>query len=367
MSTRKADTADLLNPYRFGSLLLANRIVMAPLTRSRASSGDVPNQINAQYYAQRASAGLIISEATQISPQGKGYAFTPGMYSEEQIEGWKLVTNAVHRKGGLIFAQLWHVGRISHPDLQLNQELPVAPSALRPAGMAFTEGGFQPFVTPRALETHELAGIVAQYVHAARCAQRAGFDGIELHAANGYLLAQFLCDKTNQRTDEYGGPIEQRARLLLEVLTALTTVWPADRIGVRLSPVSHANDMDDSNPMADYSYVVKQLNQFDLAYLHCVEGETIGPRTIPEGFSFSVLRALFNGTYMANNGYDLDLAVEARQEDRADLICFGRPFIANPDLVARFRSGLALEPEAAKSTWYGGGAKGYTDWPIKTA
>jgi N-ethylmaleimide reductase len=365
MTTQEQDTADLLKPYSLGDLVLANRIVMAPLTRSRAGLGDVPGLLNAQYYAQRATAGLIISEATQISPQGKGYAFTPGMYSEQQVEGWKKVTDAVHREGGLIFAQLWHVGRISHPDLQINNQLPVAPSALRPAGKAFTETGFKDFVTPRALETDELASIVEQYVHAARCAKQAGFDGIELHAANGYLIAQFLCDKTNQRVDAYGGTIENRARLLFEVLSGLASVWPTQRIGLRLSPVSHANDIDDSNPMALYSYVVKHLNQFELAYLHCVEGETIGPRSIPEGFSFSVLRALFNGAYMANNGYDLELAVHARKEDKADLICFGRPFIANPDLAARFRSGLALEPEAAKETWYGGGAKGYTDWPAK--
>jgi N-ethylmaleimide reductase len=361
---QKQDVADLLKPYRLGPLTLENRIVMAPLTRSRAGRGDVQGLMHAQYYAQRASAGLIISEATQISPQGKGYAFTPGMYSQEQVEGWKKVTDAVHRKGGHIFAQLWHVGRISHPDLQENNQLPVAPSAIKPNGKAYTATGFKDFMRPRALENYELSGIVEQYIHAARCAQQAGFDGIELHAANGYLIAQFLCDKSNRRMDEYGGSIENRTRLLLEVLVGITSVWPANRVGVRLSPVSHANDIDDSNPMALYSYVVKQLNQFGLAYLHFVEGETIGPRTIPEGFSFAVLRSLFNGTYMANNGYDLLSAVRARHEDSADLICFGRPFIANPDLVERFRYGCELAPEAPRETWYGGDKHGYTDWPL---
>jgi N-ethylmaleimide reductase len=358
------DTADLLKPFRLGSLTLTNRVVMAPLTRSRAGRGDVQGLINAQYYAQRASAGLIISEATQISQQGKGYAFTPGIYNEQQVDGWRLVSNAVHRKEGHIFAQLWHVGRISHPDLQKNNQPPVAPSAIRPVGKAFTATGFKDFVKPRALETGEISEVVEQYIHAARCALQAGFDGIEIHAANGYLIAQFLCDKTNQRLDQYGGSIENRSRFLLEVIKGVLSVWPANRVGVRLSPVSHANDIEDSNPMALYSYVIKQMNQFNLAYIHCVEGETIGPRIIPEGFSFAILRSLFNGFYMANNGYDLAMAVQARHEDRADLICFGRPFIANPDLVERFKLGKSLTSEAAKENWYGGQEKGYTDWPI---
>lgn len=363
MAGTTKDDSDLFKPVRLGSLSLANRIIMAPLTRSRAGAGDVQGVMNAQYYNQRASAGLIISEATQISQQGKGYAFTPGIYTEEQIAGWKLSTDAVHANNGLIFAQLWHVGRISHPDLQKDHQLPVAPSAIKPMGKAFTATGFKDFVCPRALSLDEIPGIVAQYVHAAQCAKKAGFDGIEIHAANGYLLAQFLCDKTNQRTDNYGGIIQNRARLLLEVVEAVTHVWPADRVAVRLSPVSHANDIDDSNPMATYSYVIKQLNQFKLAYLHCVEGETMGPRTIPEGFSFATLRALYEGTYMANNGYDLAMALKAREELTADLICFGRPFIANPDLVHRLQTGAELAV-APKETWYGGGAEGYTDWPM---
>lgn len=365
MTLANRNTADLFKPMRLGSLTLANRIVMAPLTRSRASKGDVQGLMNAQYYAQRATAGLIISEATQISQQGKGYAFTPGIYNEQQVAGWKLSTDAVHAKNGVIFAQLWHVGRISHPDLQIDHQLPVAPSAIQPIGKAFTETGFKDFVRPRALDSNELPDIVAQYVHAAKCAKQAGFDGIEIHAANGYLLAQFLSDKTNKRVDNYGGSIENRARLLLEVVEALTAIWPADRIGIRLSPVTHSNDIDDSHPMAVYTYVVKQLNHFGIAYIHYVEGETMGSRTIPEGFSFAVLRALFNGAYMANNSYDLDLAIKARQEDLADLICFGRPFIANPDLIERLKTGVALA-QAPKEAWYGGGAEGYTDWPTAT-
>lgn len=363
MSLFAQQDSDLFQAVSLGSLTLANRIVMAPLTRSRAGKGDVQGVMNAEYYAQRASAGLIISEATQISPQGKGYAFTPGIYTEEQVAGWKLCTDAVHAQGGVIFAQLWHVGRISHPDLQPNHELPVAPSAIRPEGKkAYTETGFQDFVTPRALELSELPTIIEQYAHAARCAKKAGFDGIEIHAANGYLLEQFLSDKTNQRTDQYGGSIPNRARLLLEVVDVLTSIWASDRVGIRLSPVSHANDIDDSTPMETFSYVVRELNSFNLAYIHCVEGETIGPRTIPDNFSFAALRSLYKGIYIANNGYDLDLAIKARKENLADLICFGRPFIANPDLVERLKLGAELI-EAPRETWYGNGEKGYIDWP----
>lgn len=365
MSINPEKNSDLFKPVKLGELLLPNRIVMGPLTRSRAGQGDVQGIMNAEYYAQRASAGLIISEATQISQQGKGYAFTPGIYTGEQTQGWKLSTDAVHAKGGHIFAQLWHVGRISHPDLQIDHQLPVAPSAIKPNGKAYTETGFQDFVTPRALELDEIPNIVEQYVHASICARKAGFDGIEIHAANGYLIHQFLCDKTNKRLDNYGGSIENRARLLLEIIEAVTAVWPADRVGIRLSPVSQANDIDDTDPMAVFTYVVKQLNPFGIAYIHWIEGQTMGPRTIPSSFSFATLKELFNGIYIANNGYDLPLALKAREDDLADLICFGRPFIANPDLVARLASGIELTP-APKETWYGGGAEGYTDWAVKT-
>ncbi|MDR3476493.1 MAG: alkene reductase [Gammaproteobacteria bacterium] len=354
--------SDLFQPVTMGSLPLSNRIVMAPLTRSRAGKGDVQGIMNAEYYAQRATAGLIICEATQISEQGKGYAFTPGIYTDAQVAGWKLCTDAVHKAGGRIFAQLWHVGRISHPDLQPGHQLPVAPSAIKPEGQAFTETGFKPFETPRALLIGEIPGIVAQYAHAAECALEAGFDGIEIHAANGYLLDQFMRDKTNKRTDEYGGSIENRARLVVEVMEAVTKVWPSDRVGIRLSPVSPANDIEDSDPMTLFTYVIEQLNRFNIAYIHCIEGETMGPRTIPANFSFAKLRELFNGFYMANNGYDLALALKARQENLADLICFGRAFIANPDLVKRLQAGAKIH-EAPKETWYGGGMHGYTDWP----
>lgn len=354
--------SDLFQSVKLGNLTLANRIVMAPLTRSRAEKNDVPSLLNALYYAQRATAGLIISEATQISQQGKGYAFTPGIYTNEQIAGWKLVTEAVHAKNGHIFAQLWHVGRISHPDLQLNGELPVAPSAIKPEGQAYTETGFKPFVTPRALELKEIPGIIDQYVHAATCAKQAGFDGIEIHAANGYLIDQFLRDKTNKRTDIYGGSIENRARFLLEVVDGIKKIWDGNRIGIRLAPVSHANDIYDSNPMKTFSYVVEQLNSRNIVYIHFVEGETIGPRIIPADFDFGVLRTLYKGLYMANNAYDLELALQARRENLADLICFGRLFIANPDLVYRLQIGATLK-QAPKETWYGGGKEGYTDWP----
>jgi len=361
-NNQTASSSDLFEPVQLGPLSLHNRIVMAPLTRSRAGKGDVPGPLNAEYYAQRATAGLIISEASQISQQGKGYAYTPGIYSEEQVEGWKLVTAAVHQNHGFIFCQLWHVGRISHPDLQENGQLPVAPSAIKPEGQAFTETGFKPHVTPRALETAEIPGIVEQYVHAAKSAKAAGFDGVEIHAANGYLLDQFLRDSTNKRTDAYGGSLENRARLLLEVVAAVCKVWSSDRVGIRLAPTSHANDISDSHPFQTFSYVVEQLNQFNIAYVHCVEGETIGPRDIPADFSFKKLRELFKGLYIANNGYDLELALKARRENLADLICFGRLYIANPDLVERLKLGAPLL-EAPKETWYGGGTKGYTDFP----
>lgn len=360
--TIASQSSDLFKPVQLGAIQLQNRIVMAPLTRSRAQRGDVPSELAAEYYAQRAGAGLIIAEATQISPQGKGYAFTPGIYDQAQVAGWKKVTDAVHAKGGRIFLQLWHVGRISHPDLQPGHAQPVAPSAIKPEGNAFTESGFKPFETPRALALSELPGIVEQYKVSAQLAMQAGFDGVEIHAANGYLLDQFLRDKTNQRTDAYGGSIENRARLLLEVVAAVTSVVPSERVGIRLSPVSPANDIADSNPKALFSYVVEQLNRFQLVYLHVVEGATGGPREVSDGFDLQVLRDLFKGIYIANNGYDLDMAVRARAGNLADLVAFGRPWIANPDLVERLKHGAALA-SFNPDTLYGGGAAGYTDYP----
>ena len=362
-SNAAAATTDLFDAVELGPYQLQNRIVMAPLTRSRAGAGDVPSPLAPEYYGQRASAGLIIAEATQISRQGKGYAWTPGIYDAAQIEGWRAVTGAVHGKGGRIFLQLWHVGRISHPSLQPDHALPVAPSAIAPQGKAFTENGFVPYVAPRALETGEIAGIVEDYRRAARNALAAGFDGVEIHAANGYLIEQFLRDSTNKRTDRYGGSRENRARFLLEVTEAVVGVWGGDRVGVRLSPVTPSNDLGpDSDPQATYSHVVSSLNAFGLVYLHVVEGATQGPREVPNGFDLKILRRLFNGLYIANNGYDLALAMEARRHNLADLIAFGRPFIANPDLVERLRTGAALAP-LDRATLYGGGAKGYTDYP----
>jgi N-ethylmaleimide reductase len=357
-------TADnyLFEPVQLGPLSLPNRIVMAPLTRSRAKDGDVPSELAIEYYSQRASAGLIIAEATQISPQGKGYVFTPGIYNDEQVKAWRRITDAVHEKGGHIYLQLWHVGRISHPSIQLDNALPVAPSAIKPAGQAFTHDGFVPHVTPRALETSELPGIVEQYRAAAQNAKTAGFDGVEIHAANGYLLDQFLRDKTNRRTDQYGGSIENRARLLLEVADAVIGVWGSDRVGLRISPLSGFGDISDSNPEPLYTYVVQKVNALNLAYLHVIEGETGGARDVEGGFDLQVLRDAFKGLYMANNGFDKALAQSALTAKRADVIAFGRPYIANPDLAERLKVGAVLnEPDPA--TMYGGDAKGYIDYP----
>ncbi len=355
---------DLFAPVMLGGdITLANRIVMAPLTRSRAGKGDVQGPLNAEYYAQRASAGLIVAEATQISQQGKGYAFTPGIYTEEQVAGWRLVTDAVHAKDGRIFDQLWHVGRISHPSLQPGGGLPVSASAVIAKGQAFTETGFQPFVTPRALETSEIPGLIADYRHAAECAKRAGFDGVEIHAANGYLLEQFMRTHTNHRTDQYGGSVENRIRLTLDVAEAVVGVWGGGRVGIRLSPVSPANDMAGFDDAQDiYGKLVAGLDRLGLCYMHVIEGATQGPRD-SSAFDYGALQKAFRGLYMANNNYDLHLAEQARDGLRADLIAFGRPFITNPDLVERLRKGLPLAPSSDKTHWYGGGAEGYTDYP----
>jgi len=353
-------TIDLFTPVKVGNLQLKNRIVMAPLTRNRAGEGNVPREMNALYYAQRASAGLIISEATPISEMGHGYPATPGIHSAQQIAGWKLVTKAVHDKGGRMYLQLWHVGRISHPSLLPNNALPVAPSALKPAGQAFTYEGLQDFVTPRALAAEELPGIMAEYVQATRNALEAGFDGIEIHAANGYLLDQFLRDGTNKRTDSYGGHIINRARLLLEVVQNVVVVTGADRVGVRISPVNPFNDISDSNPQALFNHVATVLSPFGLAYLHVVEGGTHGMEVAP--FDFVELRRRFHGLYMANLSYDKARGNAALAEGRADLVAYGVPYLANPDLVERFAKNAPLnEPDQA--TFYGGSEKGYIDYP----
>ncbi len=358
--------SDLFQPLRLGPYRLANRIVMAPLTRSRAGADGVPRPLMAEYYAQRASAGLIIAEGTNISPQARGYAFTPGLYTEAQVEAWKAVTGAIHAKGGRIFVQLWHVGRVSHPSLQPGGAPPVAASAIRPKTTSFTQDGFQPCLTPRALETGEIPGIVEQYRQAAQNALAAGFDGVEIHAANGYLIEQFLRDSANKRTDAYGGSRENRARFLLEATQAVVGACGSERVGIRLSPLSTVNDSGpDSDPEQTYAHAVERLNEFGLAYLHVIEGMTQGPRTVPGGFDLQILRRSFEGRYIANNGYDLALALEARRRDLADLIAFGRLYIANPDLVERLRLGARLNvPDRA--TFFGGGAAGYTDYPFLT-
>jgi N-ethylmaleimide reductase len=355
--------ADLFQPVRLGPYRLANRIVMAPLTRSRATEDGTPTALMAEYYAQRASAGLIIAEGTNISAQGRGYAFTPGLYTDEQVRAWRPVTFAVHARGGRIFPQLWHVGRVSHPSLQPGGALPVAPSAVRPEASVFTGAGFEPCVTPRALEVSEIQAIIEQYRQAARNALLARFDGVEIHAANGYLLEQFLRDSTNTRTDDYGGVRQNRARLLLEVAGAAARECGAERVGIRLSPLNRGNGADlDSDPAGTYGYVVERLNRLGVAYIHVIEGTTQGPREVPGGFDLQALRRAFKGVYMANNGYDLALALQARRHNRADLVSFGRLYIANPDLVERLRSGAPLNrPE--RETFFGGGARGYTDYP----
>jgi len=353
--------ADLFSPVELGDIVLKNRIVMAPLTRNRAGEGGVPQDINVTYYEQRATAGLIVTEATPISAMAHGYPALPGIYTDAQVAGWKKVTDAVHAKGGKIVIQLWHVGRISHPSLLPNQALPVAPSAIKPAGQAFTYQGLVDYVEPRALAIEELPAIVQDYVHATKCAMAAGFDGVEIHAANGYLLDQFLRDGSNYRTDSYGGSYENRARLLLEVTQAVVDVIGPGKVGVRLSPVNPFNDMKDSNPQAMFNFVAQALNKFGLAYLHAVEGGIHGGGKA-DPFDFSAFRKCFNGKYVANLAYDKARGNAAIVSGHADAIAYGVPFIANPDLVARFEKDAPLN-EADSATFYGGDGKGYIDYP----
>lgn len=364
MNTQTTTTApvDLFAPYALGPLPLKNRFVMAPLTRSRAEAGNVPSAMAATYYGQRAGAGLIITEATQAGPGGQGYIATPGLHSAAQIEGWQRVTDAVHAQGGRIFVQLWHVGRISHPDL-LGGQLPVAPSPIAPRGVStYTAAGLKPIPTPRALELHEIPAIVEEFRQAARNAQAAGFDGVEVHGANGYLLDQFLEDGTNQRGDDYGGSVENRARLLLEVVGAVTDVWGSGRVGVRLSPGGTFNDMCDSRPQQTFGHVVRRLAALSLAYLHLIEpSPPQGEHPMPE-LSARFFRPLFPGTLIVAGGYTLERAQAVVQAGLADLVAFGQLFIANPDLVERLRRGAALNVPDPQ-TFYGGDARGYIDYP----
>jgi len=346
----------LLSPVRVGSITLPNRVLMAPMTRSRADAIGNPTSIMAEYYEQRASAGLIISEGIVISPQGKGYPFTPGIYTQAQASGWATIVDAVHAAGGRIFAQLWHVGRVSHPSLQPGGALPVAPSALAATGELYTPEGMKAFVAPRALETGEVAGVVAEFRRAAESARRAGFDGVELHAANGYLIDQFLRDGSNQRADQYGGSLENRTRFLLEIVEAVSAEYGADRVGVRLSPLAPMTGMHDRAPQTTFQYVASALRAYGLAYLHVIE-------TRGAAFDWRALGDAFGGRYVANGGYDLDRAAAVIGAGNADLVSFGAPFIANPDLVERFRSRAPLNA-GDRATYYGGGAHGYTDYPM---
>ena len=351
----------LFLPYRLGDLALPNRLVMSPMTRSRALDGNVPHPLAATYYAQRASAGLIVTEATQVSPQGVGYIRTPGIHSVAQVAGWKAVTEAVHREGGKIFAQLWHVGRVSHPDFHAGG-LPVAPSALPVEGDAFTTRGRTKLVTPRALATDELPGIVAQFRAAAENAKAAGFDGVELHGANGYLLDQFLRDGANRRTDAYGGSLENRVRFPLEVVDAVTPIWGPQRVGYKLSPQFSGYSMSDSDPVATFSFIAAELSRRGLLYVHVTEPVT-GPGAPAEAKRVTpILRQIFDGALIVNGGYDTEAGNAAIVRGDADLVAFGVPFLANPDLPARYRRRAALNtPDQA--TFYAGEEKGYIDYP----
>jgi len=353
---------NLFSPIQLGAYTLPNRIVMAPLTRCRAGEGNVPTAMNAEYYKQRASAGLIIAEATQVSPQGVGYPHTPGIHSDAQIAGWKLITDTVHKAGGRIFLQLWHVGRSSHPLLQPNGALPVAPSAIAITGELQTYEGVKQYVTPRALELDEIPGIIEQFRQGAKNSIKAGFDGVEIHGANGYLLDQFLRDGSNQRTDAYGGSIANRARLHLEVTEAVVDVWGSDRVGIRLSPSNTFNSMTDSNPKATFGYLVEALNQFNLAYLHLMEPTEADIRYGGIATPTSYFRPLYKGNLIVNQGYDRDLGNKAIASGDADLVAYGKLYIANPDLPDRFKLNTPLnQPDPA--TFYGGDEKGYIDYP----
>lgn len=362
-------TNPLLTPFRLGSLDLPNRVVMAPMTRNRGDNPEsAATDLVATYYGQRASAGLIISEGTYVSRQGVGFINVPGMYTDAQVDGWRKVTGEVHAQDGRIFAQLWHVGSISHPDLQEGGVLPVAPSAVNPGTNAFTATGFKPTVTPRALETSEVADIVRDFGAAAARAAKAGFDGVELHAANGYLFHQFFARSTNRRTDRYGGTIENRARLLFEVIDAVKAAFPADRIGVRLNPAVHnlSGVVFDEETLPLFSHVIERVNAEPLAYLHIMEpiGDLNGlPHDLVKPSVAAYFRKTYRGTLIGAVDFTFESANEALRSGYVDLVAFGRAFIANPDLVARFAAGAPLA-QASRDTFYSGGAKGYVDYPV---
>lgn len=359
---------DLFAPLDAGPFAFPHRVVMAPMTRNRAADGGVPQPLNAEYYRQRADAALIVTEATQISPEGVGYPATPGIHSDAQIDGWLAVTDAVHEAGGRIFLQLWHVGRISHPDLQPDGRLPVAPSAVAPAGEAMTWKGMKPFVVPRALEADEMSRIVDDFRTAAKNAEMAGFDGVEIHGANGYLLDQFTRDGANRRDDAYGGPVENRCRLPLEVTDAVVGVWGADRVGYRISPFQAFNDMTDSDPAATFGHLADALAARDLLYLHAVE---LGAVADGEGDAFLAarhpffarLREAWPNTLIVNGGYDRAKSDAVIGAGQADMVAFAAKYLANPDLPERLLTGAPLN-EPVRKTYYGGDATGYTDYPF---
>ena len=350
---------DLFSAITIGNLTLSNRMIMAPMTRNRAAEGAIPQAMNVEYYRQRASAGLIITEASQVSAEGVGYPATPGIYNQQQVAGWRQITDAVHQEGGHIYIQLWYCGRISHPDLLPDQQIPVAPSAIRPEGEAITYEGMKAFVEPRALVTDEIQNIVSQYKNAAQMAKLAGFDGVEIHAANGYLIDQFLRDGSNQRSDEYGGSEENRMRFLNQVLDAVLEVWQSHCVGIRLTPENSFNSMSDSDPQAHFNYFITQLNTRDLAYLHILEGDMM---SASRNVDYRALRDAYDGMYMANNGYDKTRAQSAIANGDCDLVAFGVPYLANPDLLYRYQHDLPLN-EADQATFYGGDETGYTDYP----
>ncbi|MEW6561617.1 MAG: alkene reductase [Pseudomonadota bacterium] len=353
-------SADIFEPFQLGDLTLANRMVVAPMTRNRADRSGIVSPMMVTYYQQRASAGLIIAESAPVSAEGVGYPYTPGIYTEAQAASWLHLTDAVHLIGGHIFAQLQHCGRISHPSLLPNNVTPIAPSALQPVGQAVTYTGMQDFVTPRALDISEIPGIVAQFRLGAEMAKLAGFDGVEVHGANGYIIDQFLRDGSNHRTDAYGGSVQNRMRLLNEILDAICDVWHAQRVGVRLTPENSFNSMTDSNPQAHFEYFAEQLSSRKLAYVHMLEGDMM---TKNSSVDYRALRSRFTGPYIANNGYDLARAQIAIQSGAASLVAFGIPFLSNPDLVRRYRESLPLN-EVDPSTFYGGAEVGYTDYPF---
>lgn len=356
--------ATLFDKGSVGSVDVQNRVFMAPLTRSRAVDGtDVPSDMAVTYYQQRASGGLLITEASQISPQGKGYIRTPGIYSAEQVQKWREITEAVHEKGGRIFLQLWHVGRISHSHFQPDNAKPLAPSAVKPDVDVFFDGDKQPASEPKAMTVEEIQTTVADFQKAAENAREAGFDGVEIHAANGYLIDQFLRDKTNLRDDDYGGSIENRLRFLKEVTRAVLKVWDASQVGIRLSPVGNQNDIADSDPLATFSEVINFINPLNLAYLHMVERFPGMPASNPDLAILTALREKWQGFYIANGGYDLLSAKQAVESGYADAIAFGRPFIANPDLAERLEKGVELN-EPDQDTFYAGEEKGYIDYPF---